>query len=487
MRYYFKHWSKKHSEIIPKGKDHQRNKDRWPVLGKTFFWGGIFLSLSLIFRYFQGDVDSWVFSIELTGLGLALYAAYEATNASVKSIKTYDGLVNVALLARDSKDEFDISFREHLIESLQKYKDEDSIYLLLSTPAYGFAVVSKETFELFRNAILDIPRKCKSEFIFFSPDAHFNYWCNVLLWSIEEEKNHHKSARDFASEIKAIMESLMQKNTKIWITRETTLRIFGFAKKDEAPKAYIMLVDRFSIPQDQLGKSFRSHSIPIIQTQVKEFINEVKGEIQNKIQDSSYFNRIKQCPYTLKNGEDASLDLDPSQPAHSRNKFECEMLLGDYVLGRTSQKQIGNFTCFKDEINLFIKSLQKQEAYEDIKELKPEEIIIKAINKVIHYFFYIITSIDFKTYLKTSQSKQLQRINFVLDKIEQKKVNIDNGHIDQLKTLIQTYELKKLDVEENLWDDAKEEFWKLQYLLYILLTSGFEESEYYHCKWGGGN
>ncbi|OGW41511.1 MAG: hypothetical protein A2Y97_10860 [Nitrospirae bacterium RBG_13_39_12] len=238
--------------------------------------------------------------VEIAGLIIAIYAAYEASNAAQKSQKTQERLVDIGLLPTHTRSKFERIFNEHLVQPLQNhsYKGKPAeIYLLLSTPSYGYGVLGQNVSSL-RKAIKDLNQGCKVQVIFFSPDAHFHYWCNVLLWSIARE-GKEQFAINFALDILEFLKRIENKEWKIWLTGETTVRLFAFFNHEKS-EVYLLLVDRFSITQDQFGDRFKSRSVKVLLPQVQEYVS---GEY-------SYFDRIKQCPYTLKAGDEAALCLE---------------------------------------------------------------------------------------------------------------------------------------------------------------------------------
>jgi hypothetical protein len=419
----------------------------------------VIIEIGVIALTFQLIIPStYLFSIEMAGVLMALYAAIEAARASKRSKSTQDELVKVALLARESRSNFKAAFEDHLVKNLQKHKHIPAdVYLLLSTPAYGFAVVGKELFERFRVAIEDLDQDCKLQVIFFSPDAHFHYWCNVLLWWITRGNPY---AIEFGHAIEKVIGSLSHKNFKLWLSRETTVRLFGFIHNAEEPKAYLLLVDRFSIPQDQLGRGFKSRSIPILTTQVGEFIG--ASDLEN------YFNRIKQCPYTFRDQADAVLE----PVVKSAHGDLLKHLMWDYLLGRTLQKQFDNFKFFSSEMRVFLVNVRNDESWAILKGLSDEDLVERLISKLVTYYADICQRQEFSSY-KTE--KQLRRIKFSTDKI--KELGLEIANTQELNRLGKLSSAKSID-PDKLWNSQSDRFEKLLYCLYVLLTSGFGESQY---------
>ena len=134
---------------------------------------------------------------------------------------------------------------------------EGAIHLLLSTPAYGYAAVGPKIFTLFPDSLPKVP-DCALEMIFFSPDDHYSYWGNVLLWAAFRDAGFSEG---FASGITNVFQKLQGRRdnvlTRVWVTRATTVREFAFFPKannddGESGRVYVALTDSFSLSHSNL-------------------------------------------------------------------------------------------------------------------------------------------------------------------------------------------------------------------------------------------
>jgi len=399
----------------------------------------------------------WAFiSVILTVLSLlaAIIAAYNASKANAKSQETEEQLEKIGLLATEARGDFENIFRDHLISNLLEFRNRAAnVYLLISTPAYGFAVVGSDIFQEYFQALRDLNSACDLEIILFSPDAHFHYWCNVLVWA-NNRSEKEGFAFDFAKNIKESLDMLKYKRCDIWLTDETTVRLFAFIDKNKTSilnKAFILLVDKISIPQDQFGDNFKSRSLPIMLPQINEYIGG----------DNNYFDRVKRCPYTFIKGENAGLRTS----AHEDNPHVrlLDMIKWDYILGRTSQTQLPDFECFKEEMGLFVN---------ESKLSNPEQSILETVSLVSNYFNNVINS-ETKTNITR---KQESYINFARSKFEEINIRPKSARYSVISD-------GNTDTLSKCWGDIGEGN-KPLFCLYVLLSSGFGESAYAKARRG---
>jgi hypothetical protein len=325
-------------------------------------------------------VHSWwpsaQFFFEVVGMYLALLAFIFAERAFNQSRKTQHQMEDLIHSLAETATEFDLIFERHLVNRLREYKHVGGkICLLLSTPAYGYAVVGPDRFKSFVDAFSDLDADCVVEIIFFSPDDHFDYWANVIVWS-EIRPGETEFAKGFASSVSEIFAKLRARRperSRIWITRTTTVRVFAFLPLEGKPedpheRIYVAFTDLFSISQDQYRARFKARSIRIAQPLKEEFIE----------RPGSYFERIKVCPYTGRTMEEAALD---------QKNYQAQLgyLHADYVLGRT-RDNVMDRGVFKSEMQAFLKS-ESVTRYLKERELSgSEEILRKVITHAVSYF-----------------------------------------------------------------------------------------------------
>jgi hypothetical protein len=350
------------------------------------FLGGIPAALIILgFSLSQDSREEAKFWIESGALYLSLLALYFAERAARKSKETENQLIRYGLSDAENKTEFGAIFKEHLVDQLGQFKNRGAkIYLLLSTPAYGYAVVGSGKFGDFALALEELNAECTLELIFFSPDDHFPYWANVLLWSEISSRDGEQFAEGFANGINRVFAALKTHNNKqypwkLWVTQATTVREFAFfpsvQDRDDNPdnpadRIYLVLTDPFSISQEQFKASFQARSIRIASFGGKEFAGEPE----------SYFERIKVCPYTGRSRETAA--LIPS--AHGR---ELETLMTDYILGRT-HRRILELESFKSEIKIFLAS-------ETVKKILAEgttkdQLLLNILRQILRYYKHVL-------------------------------------------------------------------------------------------------
>ncbi len=424
------------------------------------------------------EVDDYLSLIGIIALIVGIIAAWEAYVAASKSEKIEDTLIEIGLLTSEVKGEFKLIFKNHLIKYLNLVGNCPArIYLAISTPSYGYAVLGQKSFEELYKAFEGLDGKnCSIEIVLFSPDAHFHYWSNLLMWSIEQEDtNDLHFAINFAQNTKDMLNIMRMKESKIWLMRETTVRFFAYSYynikiKQEVEKAYFSLVDRFSIYQNQFKEGFQATSLPVVSTQIHDYIEK----------DKSFFERIKVCPYSQKVGDAAAISFEnysalPSNEKQDREKT-LNSLLSDFLLGRTYARQIANFRYFKLIINNYLVNLKLSNELA-FGKLSDEQIFGKNFLLILEYFGSVI--INHGLYSIISQ-KQLFIIQFVFFNIKKEIPAL--AFSTKTDDLFKGYQTTTHDsiigndvITEYTGLNAED---KIRYLIFLLLTSGFEESTY---------
>lgn len=432
----------------------------------------------------------------------ATAANYNTKKTLEKAEETIDRLREASLIADNSENEFKNIFDNHLLNPLSEYVEGQgaggSISLLLSTPAYGYAVLGSDSNKL-RHAIKHLDTECKLEIIFCSPDDHFSYWLNVLLWSSwwKINKQFENFAVEFAKEI-ALFLGVIWDNTEkstrdIWVTRATTVRIFAFIpsdnkhkntpdedKRKKYKKAYVTLTDPFSFSLQQTGRHFKARSIPVIKDQIETFVQIATSSEED---GHSYFERIKICPYTGKNSGDICINSEQ----HSADDVKAK-LTTDYILGRTHQQHL-EYKAFSAELDVLLENSEIQSIINKHHGNSNIYYLISVIIEVLGYFYSVLTvspvAADVKNQIR--KSPQLNNILSVCHAIEKYfscPKEDSNCHLEAKKAASDlSVELKKLDSSAELADThdpyskLKDEH-LLRTILYDLLTSGKGESEY---------
>ena len=261
-------------------------------------FGGVIPAVLICLGLHSHDWDGTIrFWLESLGMYLAGFALIFAEKAARKSEQTEAQLITYGLSTSENRNEFQAIFTEHLalLCYVQNYfaefreipensmerpggfssripgrnrvvlvrpfdslaGREGAIHLLLSTPAYGYAAVGPKIFTLFPDSLPKVP-DCALEMIFFSPDDHYSYWGNVLLWAAFRDAGFSEG---FASGITNVFQKLQGRRdnvlTRVWVTRATTVREFAFFPKannddGESGRVYVALTDSFSLSHSNL-------------------------------------------------------------------------------------------------------------------------------------------------------------------------------------------------------------------------------------------
>ena len=369
---------------------------------RVVFWGLIPAILLILGSFHHEWWETVKFYIESGALYLSALALFYAERAARKSEETENQLIRYGLSAAENKTEFKAIFKEHLIDQLGQFRDKGGkIYLLLSTPAYGYAVVGSDKFGEFVGALEDLNADCTLELIYFSPDDHFPYWANVLLWSEIRSKDENQFSERFADAITRVFTELNTHNNeqypwKLWVTQATTVREFAFFPTlqnrgdhadNPADRIYLVLTDPFSISQEQFKASFQARSIRVASFERREFAGD----------SESYFERIKVCPYTGRSREMAA--LIPSQ-----HGTQLENLMADYILGRT-HRRILEQDSFKSEIKVFLDSETVRKTVDE--GTTQYQLLLNILRHILIYYRYVLDKSSIGAQLSKEQGSRL--------------------------------------------------------------------------------
>ncbi len=338
----------------------------------VIYFGFIFAAATLAQKvWIPSTWWDWKLFFEVLGMFLALLAFVFAERAFNKAKETQSQLVEYIFATGENKTKFQDIFDYHLVNRLKQFRSTGArIILLLSTPAYGYAVVGPSKFETFVDALRGVHDDCELQVMFFSPGDHFHYWANVLIWSRIRKKDHgEKFAILFSKGLRdvcRILRDRKQGHCRVWITRATTVRLFAFlpmrvwdqtADEVSEERIYVAHTDLFCVSQNQYRDRFKARSIRISSALREEFVNS----------DESYFERIKVCPYTGRDRDQGCLYKRGDTPGATEEyetRFERLMddLFVDYVLGRTKhivldkesfRSEIDALLISKDVVELF--------------------------------------------------------------------------------------------------------------------------------------
>lgn len=290
-----------------------------------------------------------VLSIYAGLLGLMVSAltfiyAFRGADSALKNQALLAGnqnlLVDHALVHEETLQDFNTIFDKHLLHHLSVFENVPGrIYLMLSSPAYGYGVLGKEKSAELSTKMDRLRSECTVHIIYYSPDAHWLYWANTLLWSFVRRKFDRIDyfAREFAVVLRDAHTSMVRKgrpsDLSLWVSDSGQHRLFGFQDKGKrsvtaagslgiASKAhvYVVVADRIDLGADQWGGQFHARSHRVFQFQVDEYI----------FDENSVFERAKFCPYSP-----ATERSDQATEGAITAKSEIDNLFGDYLYGRT--------------------------------------------------------------------------------------------------------------------------------------------------------
>lgn len=396
--------------------------------------------------------DEYINWIAIFASVITIWGFIKSWEAASKSSKIETDLIEEGVISLEIKEGFKNIFNEHFIKKIDLFKNSPgNIYLSLSTPAYGYGVLGRKECKKLHHSLEMLHSESQIELILFSPDAHYNYWANLIFWSLDVVDENFMN--DFALLTYEIIDTLSTKKCLIWLKKETTVRFFAYEplgdpkKAGNPKKAFVSLVDSISIYQNQFGSDFNARSLPIQRNQIKEFING----------SSSFFHRIKSCPYTFRINEDAALKFGGMD--NEENKKLAKFLKWDFILGRTSYNHYPDKSMFKDECKFFIANRGKE--HSDKEDIVYQKILLGFFN----YYKYINEkySIVEKRIISDKQHKQ------IIDAL--KKITDDD-----FKDIKEYFFTEDIDNTAESQEETKDNLWID--LLYDVLTAGFGESKY---------
>ena len=441
-------------------------------------------SLSNSHSSLSSDVNSLMNRIAIIACFITLIGAIQAHRSQNKSDTLQDDLIKMGLL-NAPRESFEDIFGYDIIPNLKemvKYEKDGKIYLLLSTPAYGYPVIDEGTYEKFREAIKALQTN-SIEFMFFCPDAHYDYWCNLLLWSITYDKKEDFAIK-FAKEICAMLLMIegnylspsktatpdtSTKRWAMWIKREVTIRLYSFIYNPKNPivqteegklafnKVFICFVDAFNIALSQYDIAKARH-MQIHPRDIEEYVGK----------NDSFFERTKHCPYTM--SKDGMVAKD-----------NIKLLIADFVFGLTSESKYKDYESFEKQFDLYFKRLKQSSKYakRDEKGILMDilKILVNYYDEMIKYFLreqYLTLGkylknhvIIFKIINEKLSTPKILYIKALCRTINQIQVNITAKEYDQKEREISNF-LERVDDKE-----------KIKFTIYLILSAGFRQSAYY--------
>ena len=316
---------------------------------EIFATGAVMLVLWMIFNYTIPtgirEENEFVNLIGIFGFIFGFWGFIKSWQAASKSEKIEKILIETGQISSEIKEDFRSIYDHHLINELKKFKGKNgTIYLSLSTPAYGYSALTIEDSKRLLSAFSDLNNDHEIQLILFTPDAHYNYLTNTIFWSLKKESQElqNEFLKKFADHTLEFIKMFNTKKCKIWLKNETTVRFFGYHISDFSKKGYLSLVDNFTIYQDQSEGNFDARSLPIQSAHASEYFES----------DKSYFNKLKRCPYTLVESDRASLNL--GNVDNIDDKELAVKLAWDYILGRTSFNYYNLIDEFREEYKLVL-------------------------------------------------------------------------------------------------------------------------------------
>lgn len=401
------------------------------------------------------------------GFIAANFAQRKSDEIQTKSQEIQNNLIEFGLM-NNPKESFEDIFNQDIIPNLitAKQYSDSKIYMLLSSPAYGYPVVENSTYHKFINELFSLGTDSTIELMVFSPDAHFDYWSNVLLWDTSSE---NKIATDFAKEIIVTLKNIsVRNNYNLFLKKEISIRLYGFdfgnyltikknnENKSIADKVFLCMVDPFNIILSQKEISKARH----IQLPTRT-INDYIG-----IGSDSLFERFKICPYTM-NKNTAKV-----------KKENIPLLIIDFVFGLTSPGKIVEIKWFETEFRYFFDNYKITKKVSQDNEIVHLKIIIKNL---LEYYKELIIFFD------EQHIKKIKELSDSIPHIFQiiKSILIVTDEFNDIKDLnkieIASNEFycetnKKLSEKLNEITDEKD---KLIHMIYFLLYGGLGKSLYF--------
>lgn len=460
---------------------------------KTYYWLiPISIALLIIIRFYSDkfnliDKNEFINIISIAAILFTISGFIAAFVAQKKSSEIQKDLIEFGLI-NNPKESFEVIFTEDLIPSLQSAKryTGSKVYLLLSSPAYGYPVTTNDTYHNFKDALFDLDSTNTVELMYFCPDSHFDYWSNVVLWDQSANKylfpNKEQISINFAKEIIDTLKHIEGKSSsyKLYIKKEISIRLYGFdfgrridSLSTEIPvmidKVYLCMVDPFNIVLSQIEISKARH-IQLPSRNIAEYI----GTSQE-----SLFERLKQCPYRMTKYAGAEV-----------NKGNIFYLLIDYVFGLTSPGKIVTLDWFLSEFELFFENYKKTQKIE-LQNKDDSNLLKDIVNNILAYYCEIIKFLNGQygfelKYLKDRIGFLLSIIKDVSSMKDENTKSIFCFNCDtEINTIINShapYKIRMESTEENLLDylnkcDSDED--KFKKTIYYLLYSGLGKSQYY--------
>lgn len=448
-------------------------------------WGWTFLSVATIV-------------VGATGMLFSYIGAWRAHMAERKTEDLLSKLLETQDIIKSSTSYYKEVFEIHALSPFTDHQKDgtelERVHLLISTPAYGYHVLGESAHAEFHNA-LDVSKGTK-QIIFFSPDSHYFHVANTVLWSplVEylrnepAEGNGRKPGRENQDETDGkrvivnptglvgciektmdMLENKIKSETKdmwqIWVSSGTAFRMSAFKYSGRPNRlVFLILTDVVSLTSNLLEFRGRAIGIPSVMH------SHVVGEIGN---EQAFFEQLKQCPFSLRSGEDARLDGD-----------EVNYLKYDYILLRTEQEAF-SLACFDIECERLI-----YRAYNTILgSYRPATDLQRATRHMLlgvaEYFATIFDRRgrigtdyfpdDDKQYCRLKNARATadmltQDINVDLDQL----LNVALSGLHDDDKIEESINNHMISVQENY--PARVDLSKLTALVYYFMSSGFERS-----------
>ena len=437
----------------------------------------IYILRCLLIKYAnvtENDFNNYlsIFAVFFTFFGFyaAFYAQKNSESIQTKSDEIQKDLIEFGLI-NNPKESFEIIFKDDLIPSLSTAKNyaNSKIYLLLSSPAYGYPVVTKDTYNSFKTELFNFDNSIIVELMFFCPDSHFDYWSNIILWDLSDDKNKDLSIF-FAKEVFDVLNQIQSRKNhyKLYVKKEVSIRLYGFDygnrgnQQNETTlkpdKVYLCMVDPFNIVMSQSEISKARH-IQLPSRNISEYIGGIDKE--------SLFERMKQCPYRMTKFEDAIV-----------NPSFIPYLVVDYLFGLTSISRVVNDKCFLSEFDLFFKNYKKSPKFKN-NSSTDIELIKEIVNNIIRYYCEIISFLE-NEYNYSNINKDISFLLSILKTISNlTSFSLDN--YSNIKDVINSSPDYLIDSQplENKLNSYTDDVMKFKMAVYFLLYSGLGKSLYY--------
>jgi hypothetical protein len=321
-----------------------RRKRLWFWLKRNFFLtivlaisapallSGLVFSIIYII-YYHGQLslsaEAYRFYLNVTALlsgGSFLLVIY--TFAMAERINRR--LIETQWVASEAVSDFRTLFDRHLLRFLESKKKLRRIKLVLSTPAFGLhplGLVECRSFILALDAT-----DCPASIVVYSTNAHFAHLLNTLLWEDASDKKRPDLmtlAHLLLEFTKAVRRGYELHEWCVWPTNSGNERLFSFETSTES-RVFLVLTNPVSVSADLASFTGRSLPLPSVLREP------VVGE------DDSLFSLYQVCPYSGATGAKAALNMAKAD--------EFGLLLGDYIVGRTSEV-VQSYLTFKSHVD----------------------------------------------------------------------------------------------------------------------------------------